>query len=215
MNTAPLHTPTLSTVISQAITARFGDLHTAMPGQIESYDYTTAKATVLPLLNRQLPDGSIMKLPVIQQVPVLWPRTDDAIIHFPLQRGDGVLLVFSERSLDEWLTTGGIVAPEDKRVFDLSDAIAIPGLFNLSATTPSINNNDDLNIIYKGQSIRIMANGNISLGNSGTQGVITAAYKTALETQLGLIATALNSAGFPIATFVPPVNSLTSKVSAE
>ena len=211
MNSSPLHTPTLATVIAQAISASLRDLHTAMPGQIESYDSTTAKANILPLINRQLPDGTILQLPVIQQVPVCWPRTSQGIIHFPLQRGDGVLVIFSERSLDEWLTAGGSVAPEDKRIMDLTDAIAIPGLFDFSKTTPALNDNASLNIIFKEQSIRIDGSGNISIGASSTQAVLTAAYKLALETQLQLIATALNSAGFPVAPFSPPANSLTSK----
>ena len=46
-----------------------------------------------------------------------------------MNAGDQVLLVFSERSLDVWLSAGGIVDPNDTRKHHISDAIAIPGCY--------------------------------------------------------------------------------------
>ena len=41
-------------------------------------------------------------LPVIQSVPVLFPRTKLSFIHFPIEVGDYVLLIFLERSIDKF-----------------------------------------------------------------------------------------------------------------
>ena len=68
---------------------------------------------------------------MIYNVPVLFPRSRKAAVTFPLEKGDTVLLVFAERSLDEWIEKGGNkVSPEDPRRHDMSDAIAIPGCFH-------------------------------------------------------------------------------------
>ena len=44
-----------------------------------------------------------------------------------------VLLVFSQRSIDNWKQTGGIVEAGDPRHHDLSDAVAIPGIYPKAA----------------------------------------------------------------------------------
>lgn len=46
----------------------------------------------------------------------------------PVAVGDTGLLIFSDRSLDVWLATGGIVDPGDDRRHALSDAVFVPGL---------------------------------------------------------------------------------------
>jgi hypothetical protein len=194
MKNVPVHEPTLATVIETAILNFLGTVHTAIPGQIEKYDYTTAKADVKPLLSQSFTDGTTAEMPVISNVPVVWPRTSQGSISFPLVRGDGVLLIFSERSIDEWLSRGGTLAPSDQRQFDMSDAIAIPGLYSFASQT-KISGNEDCEIHFKNQSVTIKANGDIEVGASSTQKLMTVSYKTDLETFLGLIKTCLDAIG--------------------
>jgi hypothetical protein len=72
--------------------------------------------------------GSGESLPVITDVPVVFPGAGDYSVTFPIAKGDTVLLIFAEGSLDQWLTKGGEVDPQDDRRFSLTDAIAIPSL---------------------------------------------------------------------------------------
>ncbi len=121
-------TPSMAHVIRQAIESRLADVHTAMPATIESYDAATGMAAVAPCLKRKYAaSGELVDLPVISNVPVLFPRGGGAAITFPLVKGDVVLLVFAERSVDAWKTEGGKVDPQDTRKHALSDAFAIPG----------------------------------------------------------------------------------------
>ena len=128
-------TPVLAEVIREAFENRLSDLHTAMPGTIVKYDSRTQEASVQPLLKRAYinEDGSegLDELPIIQGVQVAFPRAGKYFMTFPLAKGDPVLLVFSERSLDEWSASSGKVTldPIDLRMHDLSDAIAIPGCY--------------------------------------------------------------------------------------
>jgi len=175
--TAQIHNPSLPHTLNIAMKSMLNEIHTAMPGTIEQYDYTTQKANIQPSLQRKYRDDSIVKLPVLVNVPIIWPRTSEGGISFPLKRGDSCLIIFSERSLDEWLTLGKLCTPSDIRRFDLSDGIAIPGLFAFNTNGPA-DNNEDFQIVYKGTTIRIKSNGNIEIGNSNLQAIVTENFLT-------------------------------------
>lgn len=122
-------TPTLEELIGNGIRAELLDLHTMLPAKVEKYDPVTQKASISPLLKKKYTDGGIVKMPVINDVPVQWPSGGDAFIHMPLGAGDTGMAIFSERSLDKWLSgEGGFVLPDDIRHHDISDAIFIPGI---------------------------------------------------------------------------------------
>lgn len=120
-------TPTLAETVRTLIDADLVDVNTAMPGLVVSYDPATQTADVQPALKKAYYDGAVVDRPVIPGVPVAFPRGGTAHMHWPLQAGDSVILIFSQRSLDNWKTTGGKVDPKDVRRFNLSDALAIPG----------------------------------------------------------------------------------------
>jgi hypothetical protein len=231
MNLSPIHEPTLQDVLESAISTMIGQIHTAFPATIETYDETKALASVKPSLSRKYADGSVVDFPVIPCVPVLWPRTSRGSISFPLEKRDGVLIICSERSLDEWLSNGGIVAPEDKRRHSIIDGIAIPGLFSFKTNT-KISGNLNFQINFENQTISITPDGSINVGASSLQKAMTEAYKTALETYLAAVQVFVNACAASVtdpvlaaaagvflaqypAGFLSPVNGLTSKVTLE
>ncbi len=125
--------PTYSEVIARAIESRLGDLYTAMPGRVESYDRATQTASVTPQVRRTLPttDEDIYineDLPVIPNVPVLFPRGGGFSITFDLVKGDYVQLVFQMFSTAQWRQTGEVSDPEDVRLHSPGSAFAIPGI---------------------------------------------------------------------------------------
>lgn len=159
--TAPI---TLNDAIGLAIDFKLNNLHTALPASIVNYDYTTQKANVQPLLNKFWTDANIgnppppSQMPIINNVPVIFPRAGGASLTFPVSAGDTCLLLFIERSTDLWKTQGGQVTPDDNRKFDLSDAVAIMGLFPFTETSSATNNTDML-LTYAGSKIRIKQDG--------------------------------------------------------
>lgn len=122
-------TPTLEQVIKDAIEGRLVDVNTAMPARVKKVDIAKQIVDVEPCLMRKYSDGAVVPLPVITNVPLVFQRTATGGLFFPIKAGDYVLLVFSQRSIDIWEEKGGIVDPKDPRKFNLSDAIAVPGLF--------------------------------------------------------------------------------------
>ena len=155
--------PTLADLLRLATARQLQDVHVSMPGRIESYDAPRQEASVQPLLKVALASGEEASLPVINHVPVLWPRGGGAILSFPLEIGDTVLLVFSERSLDEWLQQGGELAPQDPRSHDLSDAVALPGLYPFNE--PGDADGRDALLRFRGGELRLYPSGKVELKN--------------------------------------------------
>jgi len=170
--------------LAQVLTATFGSLmenvHTCLPGQIDTYDFKTQKATVKPLIKKVYNDGDVLELPILTNVPIVFPRTKTSGITFPINRGDGVLLLFSERALERWYSTGKDSEPGDPRRFDLSDAIAVPGLFSFNQSNLA-SNNDDLQIHNDGQTITIKKSGDVEIGGSGLKALVTESFLTAFD----------------------------------
>lgn len=132
-------TPSIVDIIGRFIDGKVADINVAMPGIVVSYDAATQKADVKPSLQRGSlgDDGGRVSssVAVISGVPVVFPGAGSYSITFPVAAGDCVLLVFSQRSLDRWVSRGGEVDTEDDRLHDLSDAIAIPGLRSFNNAT--------------------------------------------------------------------------------
>jgi hypothetical protein len=151
---------TMTDAIRQSVLYQLNNVHTSLPGKIISYDFTVQKAVIQPLLNKVWTDNTTTAMPILENVPVIFPRAGGASLTFPVVSGDTCLLVFIERSIDLWLTVGGQVSPDDPRKFDLSDAVAIMGLFPFSETSQATNNTDLL-LTYNGSSFRIKQNGDV------------------------------------------------------
>ena len=140
-------TPTLEQILQDAIRAQLLDVHTCLPAKIEKYEASTQKANVQVLLKRKYEaDAEAVNLPVINSVPVQWPSANQgkSYIHLPLKAGDLGVVIFSERSIDLWLSgdsgdPGKILDPQDPRIFDLSDAIFIPGVLPFVHSLQNVN----------------------------------------------------------------------------
>ena len=84
-----------------------------------------------------------VQLPVLTDVPIVFPRGGGFNLTFPVQPGDEVLLVFSDTSIDEWLQSGGVNNNQvSQRRHSLSDAIAILGLSSASHSPSSYSSSE-------------------------------------------------------------------------
>ena len=147
------------------IANKIADMHICMPAKILEYDYTKQKAKVQPSLNQKYNDGEVIELPAIYNVPVVHPASGGASITFPVNINDTVLLVFSEKSLEEWLSNGEQVTPDDPRQNNLTDAIALLGLNPFSKISPAANNTDLL-IKYDGSEVKLKPSSEIDISST-------------------------------------------------
>lgn len=191
---------TMTDAMRQAVLFQLYDVHTALPGQIVSYDYTTQKAVIQPCLKKRYLDGTTQEMPILNNVPVIFPRAGEASLTFPVVPGDTCLLLFIERSTDLWKSVGGVVAPNDPRKFDLSDAVAIMGLMPFTENSLS-DNNEDVLLTYKGSNIRIKASGDIQIETASKVAIgnTSAEVLDIVSSILGILTTSVTTApGSPI-----------------
>jgi len=134
-NLSQSRSPDLTEVIQAAMGQVPSMMYVAGPGIIQSYDENTRTAEVLPgvsrpFLNSNGTDG-LDELQPLKDVPVLMPGGGGFFFKFPIQRGDLVLLVYCDNSIDSFIASGGKVQtdPVDLREHDISDAVAIPGFY--------------------------------------------------------------------------------------
>lgn len=125
--------PALEDVLLDTIRGELARAHVGLPARVVSYDRTTQTAVVQPVIRGRYrtPEGesATYRMPQIAGVPVAFPAGGGFSITWDLAVDDEVLLAICERSLDEWKAQGGDdVTARDRRRFDLSDAVAIPGL---------------------------------------------------------------------------------------
>lgn len=181
-------------IFRDSVNAMLCNVHTSLPGIVVSYDANSNKATIQPALNKNFTSGP-MPMPILESVPIMFPKN----ITFPVQPGDYVLLIFVERSIDLWLSVGGQVTPTDPRKFDLSDAIAIPGLVPFTETFPN-NNNQDFVINYVGSTMRIKQDGAVVIETAST-----IAIGTQITELLDVVSQILSFIANPVGVAVPSV----------
>lgn len=126
-------TPQMAELLQAAVKQGLTAVHTCLPGIVDKYDAKKQTADIIPAIKKPFLDRDgiegLDELPVLPNVPVGFPRGGGYFMSLPLQKGDDVILMFAENSIDKWYDSDGkkAVDPVDFRQFDLSDAFAIPG----------------------------------------------------------------------------------------
>jgi len=179
--------PTLREVIGAHVDTALDGLRVSMPGRIESYDPSTRRASVVPLLMVPVhkTDGTVesVALPKLVEVPVLQLQGGGRGIKVPIASGDACLLLFADFSVDEWKGKGGLVDPKGLGQHAVADAFAIVGLADPAQPTPQA-------------SVEILPDGKVVLDGGG-QGV---GLGHAIRQELDALWDALNKHTHPTAT---------------
>lgn len=107
------------------------NIRTATPGIVKGVDLVAQTVVVQIAIQGFTVDAEGNKayqdLPLLLDVPIVWPRAGGFSLTFPIQVEDECLVVFGERCIDAWWQSGGVQKPIDARTHDLSDAFAIFG----------------------------------------------------------------------------------------
>lgn len=113
--------------IEQTAKAVVNEIHTALPGEIVSYNAGAGTATVKPIGKYVTSDGKELNYPTITEAPVCFPFCQNAGvgIAFPVKKGDSCIIIISEVELDSWRSGAD---SEGSLRFDLTSAMVIPGL---------------------------------------------------------------------------------------
>jgi len=152
----------LTDAIQQMIENAIGNMNTHLPGKVISYDAAKNRAVVKPDLPKAIASGDDLDSPQIVEVPVVWSASNGGKSTFsmPLQPGDGVLLTFQQRSIENWLD-GKNIMPDDPRQHDLSDCVAIPGC----AANGIVAHDKNVVLKFNDTSLTITPDNTIIIGN--------------------------------------------------
>ena len=152
----------VKTIIKGWMDSRVSNIHTAMPGRVVSYDPSTNRASVQPNGDYKSEDGRNIQYPIIHNVPIQFPmgQGGTAGITFPINAGDGCLLVFSETQNDDFLG-GNKGDSEDSRRHSLNDAIAIPGVY-AGAAPSNVAHPGDV-CVFKGGTMLRISDGSVEI----------------------------------------------------
>ncbi|PQH29072.1 Gp138 family membrane-puncturing spike protein [Raoultella ornithinolytica] len=116
---------------AQLAQAIMSAMRVSIPGIIQSFDPDAVTAVVQPAIKGVEHDESgaevSVSLPLLVDVPVVFPRGGGCTLTFPVTAGDECLVIFADRCIDFWWQSGGIQEPVDGRMHDLSDAFCIVG----------------------------------------------------------------------------------------
>lgn len=175
--------PTLTQLLKHAIEMRLLDVHTALIGRVQTYYSTTQTADIEPVLKRTLTtiDGQIKQesLPLLIDVPVIFPSAGGFFLSFPVKPGDFVQIIFNEVSID---------SEPDLSRFNLDGAVAIPGIYNTKKSKIHTKNM----VLGKENSTQVhITNDQILLGSQNATEALAMASKVTQELQK--IITAFNT----------------------
>jgi phage baseplate assembly protein V len=120
-------------VFELGINTAVSKARSAAPGIIQSFDEDAVTCVVSLSLKANYSGRGNAKnkvapeLPLLVDVPVIFPRGGGVTLTFPIKAGDECLVVFADRCIDFWWQSGGSQERVDNRKQDLSDAFVIPG----------------------------------------------------------------------------------------
>jgi len=195
------------------------ELHTCMPGCVTELRTkgNSIFVDVKPLIKTTQVDGAQADLDILQGVLLLTPGTTKSSIVMPINEGDLVLLIFSEKTLENWSQTTQTANGIYGRQFDMSDAFAIQMNFSAMSTVENANNADMI-IKHNGQTITIKESGEIDLGGTSLHTLMTSSAITYLMLLIDAAAANFLSGAYAAAkaTNEPLLNaSVTQEVRAE
>ena len=121
--------------ITRFLEGRLMDVHTISVGIVQDFDGAKRRASIQPALDNVKTSGETVQKPLLLDVPVLTHQTKRWLIGLPLEAGDTVLLVYSERGIERFKRTLQRGAPEAGVMHAEKDAIAIPGFGPVGAVT--------------------------------------------------------------------------------
>lgn len=188
----------LITAINEMILSKILDINISFPAKIKSYDSSTQRATVIPLIKDQFykigvrgvqireednagyPELFSVEVAPIPDVPVRWPVADNSncYIHMPLKKGDLGMCNISTRSLENYLSNEWKRSQEcfplehnNIRHHDLSDAWFEPGVLPKNKTIQLPSNVDENSIVINNTSttMEICNDGCVAIKNEDNE----------------------------------------------
>lgn len=144
MNTKP-STPSYNPADAQEMsgllnifkTALMQGFRVALPAVIVSFDGASNRAVVSPAVTSASSNGETINLPQISDVPVCTAGGGGFAASFPLVQGDTGWLLFCDRDISLFKSSGVISPANTDRMHNLSDAVFFPDIMGKASVSAS------------------------------------------------------------------------------
>lgn len=160
----------LAGLIRLGIREALFEARTVVPARVERWMPDEQTIDAVPLIQRvRVIDGErlVDEYPVITRLPVSFLRWGGFVFRCPLEAGNIVTLLVSDRELERWLASDGdeTAVPRGRRMHSLNDAIVMPGIAPWSDPIPDLDDGDLVIGREDGSGeVRVRADGTIALG---------------------------------------------------
>ena len=146
----------IQSIIKKSIFYHLKNLNFACPAVVTNVDkLKDGLISVQPVIDRLLQSGESERYSTIDDVPIIFPSSSKSSLTFPVNEGDGVLLIFCDKDTDQY--KAGVKEnhiPMSFSFLDMTDAVAFVG-FNPFDESPFNPNNftnqidlKDFNIVH-------------------------------------------------------------------
>ena len=121
-------------------------LNTCIPAIIDEFDPVRQRVSAIPAIRAKFINSdnqvSYVDYPKITNIPLAITKSAGLKITYPVEKGQNCTLIFSQRSIDNFIMAGGIQDPYDTknptktqiRCMDLTDALCFPGVITDAET---------------------------------------------------------------------------------
>jgi hypothetical protein len=141
----PYTEPTLPALLAQISQNIFASLNCHQVGSIVSFNPDKQTAEVQLTINRvvynQVQVGAklqmqptILAYPLLVDCPVFVLSGGNGLVTMPVKAGDPCLVLFGDRDIDNWFSSGLTAPPNSPRMHSLSDGFALVGFRPQSAS---------------------------------------------------------------------------------
>jgi hypothetical protein len=121
-----------------------GEINSCLVGIIESFNVSEQTANINIAFKKIIKYGNpidaesaadkIIDYPLLVRCPVVIMNGGGGHLTFPISKGDECLVLFCDKDIDSWFSSGSTLIPNSERVHDLSDGIALIGPKSLRAS---------------------------------------------------------------------------------
>lgn len=132
----PASEPTLSDLLAWHKRDVKHSINCVMVGKINEFQASKNTATIKIMSKMSFIDGEVLEYPLLTDCPVFTLQGGGSYLNMPVSAGDYCIVLFNDRSLDDWWVSGDAKAPNIIHTHSLSDGIALVGIQPLTALLP-------------------------------------------------------------------------------
>lgn len=127
MSDQTINPPDLDDVLAESRNSLLANINCIQIGKIETVN-DNQTVEIMIQVKRRISGNKTADYPLLVDCPYIILQGGGAYLDFPIAVGDYCIVLFNDRNIDNWWSTGNVKEPADKRKHSLSDGMALIGI---------------------------------------------------------------------------------------